>query len=304
MTKTEIFLEYRSPLFSVVYNMLGVVADAEDIVQDTYEKWLSLDITTVQYPNSYLVKTVTNKCINHLNRIKKERESYIGPWIPEPLIVDEENSNHNAIEMFHPLSIGIMMMLEKLTAQERAVFLLKEIFAYDYDEIAEIIGKANDNCRQIFKRAWQHLKDDKKRFQIDMAAHERIFKQFLHACNEGDIQGLIALLQEDIVMVTDGGGSSLTVNGRKIKALLKPLRGQENVARFVINIVQNVQKYVPAFTNKIVLVNNMPVTGKYRFAVNEWLPSCTFISRADLAHFMLDHLCDIHTYKSIIEVAH
>src|SRR5258705_9272433 len=119
---------------------------------------------------------------------------------------------HSSVEMFHPLSIGIMMMLEKLTAQERAVFLLKEIFSYDYDEIAEIINKSNDNCRQIFKRAQQHLKDDRRRFEVDMHMHERLFKQFLQACTEGDLEGLIHILQEDTVMITDGGGTSFTAN--------------------------------------------------------------------------------------------
>src|SRR5262244_199523 len=115
MTKTEIFLEYRSLLFSVAYNMLGVVADAEDIVQDTYEKWLAINIASVQHPKSYLVKAVTNKCITHLEKIKRERKDYRGPWIAEPLIADETQAAYKRIEMFQPLSIGIMVMLEKLT---------------------------------------------------------------------------------------------------------------------------------------------------------------------------------------------
>jgi len=262
MSKTETFLEYRSFLFSVAYNMLGTIADAEDIVQDAYEKWLSVDESTVRHPKSYLVKTVTNKCINELNRLKKERERYIGPWIPEPLVSAGEN-DRPPIEMFHPLSIGIMVMLEKLTAQERAVFLLKEIFSYDYDEIAEIIGKTNDNCRQIFKRAQQHISDDKKRFVIDMATHERIFKQFLQACTEGDMDGLISLLKEDIVMMTDGNGSSFIVNGRRIGALLKPLHKREHVAKFIINVVSTMQMHVPGFSNKIVMVNDMPALASY-----------------------------------------
>jgi RNA polymerase sigma-70 factor (ECF subfamily) len=256
MTKTETFLEYRSLLFSVAYNMLGVIADAEDIVQDSFEKWLSVDTATVRHPKSYLVKAVTNKCITHLEKIKRERKNYIGPWLPEPLIAHETQADHR-IEMFQPLSMGIMVMLEKLTAQERAVFLLKEIFSYDYDEIAEFINKTNDNCRQIFKRANQHLKDDRKRFEIDMATHERIFKQFLQACKEGDMEGLIALLQEDVVMVTDGGGSSLKVNGRTIQALRKPIAGKEHVAKFIITIIQAIRQFVP-LSYKIVLVNNMP----------------------------------------------
>ena len=258
MTKTETFLEYRSLLFSVAYNMLGLVADAEDIVHDVYEKWLRLDETHVQNTKAYLVKTVTNTCINHLQKVKRERKDYIGPWLPEPIIATEENSGSRKIEMFHPLSIGIMMMLEKLTPQERAVFLLKEVFAYDYDEIADIINKSNENCRQIFKRAHQHLKDDRKRFEIDMRMHERVFQQFLKACNDGDMHGLIGILQEDIVMVTDGGGTSFTANGKTIQALRKPLSGRETVSKFVITIFQNVQQNVPGFNMKIVLVNDMP----------------------------------------------
>jgi RNA polymerase sigma-70 factor (ECF subfamily) len=258
MTKTETFLEYHSLLFSVAYNMLGVVADAEDIVHDVYEKWLRLDETHIQNTKAYLVKTVTNTCINHLQKMKRERKDYIGPWLPEPIIASEENSGSRKIEMFHPLSIGIMMMLEKLTPQERAVFLLKEVFAYDYDEIADIINKSNDNCRQIFKRAHEHLKDDRKRFEIDMRMHERVFQQFLNACNNGDMHGLIDILQEDIVMVTDGGGTSFTANGKTIQALRKPLSGRETVSKFVITIFQNVQQNVPGFNMKIVLVNDTP----------------------------------------------
>jgi RNA polymerase sigma-70 factor (ECF subfamily) len=265
MTKTEIFLEYKSLLFSVAYNMLGVVADAEDIVHDVFEKWLSVDIAAVRHLKSYLVKAVTNKCITHLEKLKRDRHSYIGPWIPEPLITDEQQPEHKRTEMFHPLSIGIMLMLEKLTPLERAVFLLKEIFAYDYTEITDIVNKTNDNCRQIFKRAQQHLKEDRKRFAIDIAAHERIFKQFLHACTEGDIDGLISLLREDIVMVTDGGGTSLTVNGRTIQALRKPIAGNEHVAKFVITIVQTIQQFVPGFHWKTVLVNNMPALACFSY---------------------------------------
>jgi RNA polymerase sigma-70 factor (ECF subfamily) len=245
--------------------MLGVVADAEDIVHDVFEKWLSMDIAVVQHPKSYLVKTVTNKCITRLEKLKRDRHSYIGPWIPEPLIADETQPEHKRVEMFHPLSIGIMIMLEKLTALERAVFLLKEIFAYDYAEIADIVNKTNDNCRQIFKRAQKHLKDDRKRFAIDLTAHERIFKQFLQACTEGDINGLIALLQEDIVMVADGGGTSLTVNGRTIQAIRKPLVGNERVAKFVITIVQTIQQFLPGFHWKTVLVNNMPALACFTY---------------------------------------
>jgi len=257
MTKSETFLEYKGLLFSVAYNMLGVVADAEDIVQDVFEKWLTIDSGHVQSPKAYLVKSITNKCITHLEKIKRERSHYIGPWLPEPIITQNEGANKR-LEMLNPLSMGVMVMLEKLTAQERAVFLLKEIFSYGYDEIAEIINRTNDNCRQIFKRAQQHLKDDKKRFAIDMEAHGRILKKFLQASSEGDMDGLIALLQDDIEMVTDGGGSALTVNGRTLKALSKPLSGRDVVARFVIKIVQMVQQSIPAFAMKMVLVNDMP----------------------------------------------
>ena len=265
MTKSEIFLEYKSLLFSVAYNMLGLIVDAEDMVQDAYEKWLKVDTEIIQNTKAYLVKTVTNTCINHLIKLKQQRKNYVGPWLPEPLIATDQNLGARAIEMLHPLSIGIMIMLEKLTPQERAVFLLKEIFSYDYDEIAIIINKSNDNCRQIFKRAQQHLKEDRKRFEIDMHMHERVFHQFLQACTDGDMEGLINLLQEDIVMITDGGGSALNVNGRTIQALRKPLHGQETVAKFVVAIVQTIQQYVPGFNTKIILVNSMPALACFTY---------------------------------------
>ena len=265
MTKTETFLEYRSLLFSIAYNMLGVIAEAEDIVQDVYENWLKQENTVIENIKAYLVKAVTNKSINRLDKIKRERATYIGPWLPEPIFATEENKGAHAIEMLHPLSIGIMTMLEKLTPQERAVFLLKEIFSYDYEEISRIINKTNDNCRQIFKRAQQHLKDDRRRFEIDMHMHERIFTQFLNACFEGDMDGLINILQEDIVMVTDGGGTSLTVGDKTIQAIKKPLHGKEVVAKFVIAIVQSVQQHVPGFNTKIILVNNMPALACFSF---------------------------------------
>jgi RNA polymerase sigma-70 factor (ECF subfamily) len=266
MTKTDIFLEYKPLLFSVAYNMLGLVADAEDIVEDMYEKWLRTDVTKVQNTKAYLVKAITNTSINHLDKLKRERKDYIGPWLPEPVVAGEENAGARAVEIFHPLSMGIMVMLEKLTPQERAVFLLKEIFSYDYSEIAEIINKTNDNCRQIFKRAQQHLKDDKKRFEIDMRMHERIFQQFLHACSEGDMQGLINILQEDTVMITDGGGTAFTANGKTIQALRKPLHGRETVAKFVIAIVQSVQENVPGFNTKVMLANGMPALACFSFS--------------------------------------
>jgi RNA polymerase sigma-70 factor (ECF subfamily) len=265
MTKTEIFLEYESLLFSVAYNMLGLVADAEDMVQDTYEKWVKVNPAQVQNIKAYLVKAITNTSINHLDKLKRERKDYIGPWLPEPVVAGEENAGARAVEIFHPLSMGIMVMLEKLTPQERAVFLLKEVFSYDYSEIAEILNKTNDNCRQVLKRAHQHLKDDKKRFEIDMHMHERIFQQFLHACGEGDMQGLIHILQEDTVMITDGGGTAFTANGKTIQALRKPLHGRETVAKFVIAIVKNVQENVPGFNTKIMLVNGMPALACFSF---------------------------------------
>ena len=255
--KTETFLEYKTLLFAIAYNMLGVVDAAEDIVQSTFLKWIEKPITDIKHTKAYLVKMVTNKCINYLNSARLKREKYIGIWLPEPLQNYDATQPHAGIEMYHALSIGIMVILEKLTPQERAIFLLKEVFAYDYYELSEIFDKTEDNCRQILKRAKDNLGKDAKRFEVDIKAHEKILQNFLLAVNEGKIDDLVELLKEDITLYADGGGTYFNVNRQRISAALNPIYGKEKVSRLLLNAVPKLYQGLPEITTEIVIVNGL-----------------------------------------------
>jgi RNA polymerase sigma-70 factor (ECF subfamily) len=256
--KPEIFLENKGLLFSMAYNMLGNVEEAEDIVHETFLKWMDIDSGTIIHAKAYLVKIVTNKCINFLNSSRLKREEYVGVWLPEPLINYSPDQTHAKIESYHALSIGILVLLEKLTAQERAIFLLREIFAYDYFELAGIFDKTEGNCRQILKRAKQNLGKDVRRFEVDVKVHEKVLNNFLHACAEGSMEELIELLKEDIVLFADGGGRSIEVNGQRLTASLHPIRGRHNVSRFLIAVTSKVARFVDGFHLEMVIVNGLP----------------------------------------------
>jgi len=256
--KTETFLEYKALLFSMAYNMLGHVDAAQDIVQDTFLKWTETETDTVRHTKAYLVRIVTNKCINHLNSARVRREEYIGIWLPEPLQNYDPDNTHAKIETYHALSIGMLVLMEKLTPQERAIFLLKEVFAYDYYELAEIFDKTTDNCRQILRRAKENLGKDARRFEVDMKVHEKILNNFLQAISDGSVEDLIDLLKEDILLFADGGGRTFTVQGQRLTAFAKPIHGRENVGRLLLTVVPKFIQSVPDFSQEIILANGLP----------------------------------------------
>jgi RNA polymerase sigma-70 factor (ECF subfamily) len=271
--KTETFLEYKALLFSMAYNMLGNIDQAEDIVQDTYLKWMDVQVGSVKYTKAFLVKMVTNKCINHLNSARVQREDYIGIWLPEPLQDSGPDRAHQRIESYHALSIGMMVLMERLTPQERAIFLLKEIFAYDYYELAEIFDKTTDNCRQILKRAKDNLGKDTRRFEVDMKIHEKILQNFLLAISEGSMDDLIHLLKEDIMLIADGGGTSFSVQGQRLTAFAKPIQGRENVGRLLLSVVPKFRQSVEDFSQELIFTNGMPSIVSYSGSLPQSLVS-------------------------------
>lgn len=258
VNKDETFREYKSLLFSIAYNMLGKVDAAEDIVQDTFLKWLEADVSQVRQTKAYLVKSVTNTCINYLQSARVRREAYVGIWLPEPINQYDGNETHSKIETWHTLSFGILVLLEKLSPVERAVFLLREIFSYDYTEVAEIVEKSADNCRQIFKRAKDSLGKDARRFAVDIKAHERILQHFMRAIAEGSVDELVQVLKEDIVLMGDGGGTTFAVNGQRITATANPIFGRDKVSRLLLKIVPKFDQHLPGFHRSIVVANNLP----------------------------------------------
>ncbi|MDF2193530.1 RNA polymerase sigma factor SigJ [Paraflavitalea sp. CAU 1676] len=258
VNKDEIFREYKSLLFSIAYNMLGQVAAAEDIVQDTFVKWLEADTSQVRQTKAYLVKSVTNASINYLQSARIRRESYVGIWLPEPLHQYDGRDAQTKFETWHTLSIGILVLLEKLSPVERAVFLLREIFSYDYAELAEVVEKSADNCRQICKRAKDSLGKDARRFAVDIKVHERILQHFMRAIEEGHVDDLVQVLKEDIVLLGDGGGTTFAVNGQRITATANPIYGVDKVSRLLLKIVPKFDEHLPGFHRTIVIANNLP----------------------------------------------
>lgn len=230
----EIFNQHRSLLFPIAYRMLGTVADAEDLVQETFIRWQGVSHTEVESPRAFLVTIVSRLCINHLQSARVQREEYFGQWLPEPLLTASLANPSDAVAVDESLSIGFLFLLERLTPTERAVFLLREVFEYDYGEIARITLLTDTNCRQVLRRARQRITQERPRFDPSPEKRDEMLEKFLNAATGGDMDGLIGLLAKDIVLYTDGGG--------KATALPQPIYGAENVARLLSMIFR---KFAP-----------------------------------------------------------
>ncbi|HZS75039.1 MAG TPA: RNA polymerase sigma-70 factor [Ktedonobacteraceae bacterium] len=217
-----IFEQYRILLFSIAYRMLGSVTDAEDIVQETFLRWMLEDTAKVQSPKAFLSTIAVRLCLDQLRSARRQREVYVGPWLPEPIATGQRQELFETAALAESLSFAFLVMLENLGPLERAVFLLREVFEYEYAEIAEIVGKSEANCRQIFHRAQQRLEERRSRFDVSCEQQERITHQFLRASTGGDMQGLLNLLTEDIVFTGDSGGKARV--GHRV-------RGRDKVAR-------------------------------------------------------------------------
>ena len=222
------FESYRPLMFSIAYRMLGSATEAEDIVQEAYLRYQAVAPGAIQSPKAFLSTVVTRLCLNQLQSARVQRETYIGPWLPEPIFTETDeraNPRHQA-EMHDSISFAFLVLLEELTPLERAVFLLREVFDYEYDEIAVILDKEPAACRQVFSRAKKHVTDARPRFTPAPEAHRQLLSQFLQATSAGDLDGLTALLAADVVMWADGGGKARG-------AALHPLHGPQAVAQFL-----------------------------------------------------------------------
>jgi RNA polymerase sigma-70 factor (ECF subfamily) len=230
--RTADFERHRSLLFSIAYRMLGSVTDAEDVVQESYLRWQESCETEVRSPRSYLSAVVTRLSIDRLRSARAWREEYIGPWLPEPLVSEGAEDAGEPTELDESLSMAFLVLLESLNPVERAVFLLHEVFDYDYGEISRIVGKSEANCRQIARRARQSVVARRPRFERSPEQGERLTRQFVEACTSGDMEGLLGLLSEDVTLWSDGGG--------KVAAAPYPVHGPERVARFLLGVLRTV----------------------------------------------------------------
>jgi RNA polymerase sigma-70 factor (ECF subfamily) len=221
MLPDDQFEEYRPMLFALAYRMLGTRSDAEDIVQDAYLRWQSAPAEEIRAPKSYLTTIVARLSLDSLKSARRKRETYVGEWLPEPLV---EPPGAGATEMAESLSLAFLHILESLTPDERVAFLLREVFDADYAEIASTLETSEANCRQLIARARKHIRERRPRFPVDRARQQSVLKQFLAACQTGDPSQLLPLLSPEVVMHSDGGG--------KVPATINPIYGPDKVQRF------------------------------------------------------------------------
>ena len=238
------FNENRPLLFSIAYRMLGSASDAEDIVQEAFLKWQHADITNMSSRKSYLSTMVTRLAIDHLESARVRREVYVGPWLPEPLVGVAADDPLAAAALSDSLSTAFLLLLERLTSRERAAFLLREVFDFDYPEIARILEIGEANARQIVRRAKLRIVGGRPRAVSDPRAAERLATRFLDTCVTGDIDGLLAMLSPDVVAWADGGG--------RFAAARRPIRGADRVVRFVASLAH---KWAESGTLRVSPVN-------------------------------------------------
>lgn len=240
------FAENRGKLWSIAYRMLGSRADADDAVQDAYLRWHGARVDEIRSPQAWLVTVITRLCIDRLKYLKAERARYTGPWLPEPL-VDEAPAADGAAELASELSVALLAVLERLAPEERAAFLLHEMFDSDYGDIAQILGKSEVATRQIVSRATKRVRAERPRVQVSAEAKQRLLDGLVQALQTQDKDALLKLLAKDSAWTSDGGG--------KARAARKVIRGADSVARFAAGVYR---KIIPYIAFRHIVVNGEP----------------------------------------------
>ena len=251
MSEAALLEELRPGAFAVAYRMLGSVSEAEDIVQ---EALLRLHLTLrdgapVESPRAFLSTVITRLCIDQLRSARVRRESYVGEWLPEPLVADVRNNPAEHAEVADSLSLAFLVLLESLTPEQRAAFLLREVFDYPYAEIAAIIGTGEDNTRQLVARARKHVDERRPRFEASQQRREQLTRSFLAAVSDGDLQALEELLARDVVLHGDGGG--------RVRAVPRPVQGRAKVARLLLSGIRATEPF-GGLSLRQVQVNGQP----------------------------------------------
>jgi RNA polymerase sigma-70 factor (ECF subfamily) len=272
MTGVPTVEDLRPRAFAVAYRMLGSVSEAEDIVQ---EALLRLHLTLqqgerIESPRAYLSTVVTRLCIDQLRSARVRRESYVGEWLPEPLVDDGRSDPAEHAEMADSLSLAFLVLLESLTPEQRAAFLLREVFDYPYEQIATIIGTGEENSRQLVARARRHVDERRPRFEASQQRREQLTRSFLAALRDGDLQALEELLAHDVVLHGDGGG--------RVRAITRPVHGRVNVARLLLSGMRAAEPF-GGWSLRQVRVNGQP--GAMRFDAAGKLSAVVVLDIAD-----------------------
>jgi RNA polymerase sigma-70 factor (TIGR02957 family) len=224
----ETFEAHRDLLFGVAYRMLGTVADAEDAVQDAWLRWSAAPRGDVAQPRAYLTRIITNTSLNRLRSARARRETYAGPWLPEPLLTQVSPDSSERAELTESVSLAMLVVLESLTPQERAVFVLREVFGFGYAQIGAALGRSDVSVRQLAHRAREHVQARRPRFEVDRGQQREVTQRFLDAAVGGDIDRLMAVLAPEVILTSDGGGLA--------RAAHRPIAGAGKVARFLAAI--------------------------------------------------------------------
>lgn len=226
----ERFTHLRPLLFTIAYEILGAATEADDVLQDSYLRWAEVDLSEVQDAKAYLAQLVTRQSLNALRAQARRREEYIGPWLPEPVLLDAPDASSDVV-LAESVSMAMMVVLETLTPDERAVFVLREVFGFEHGEIASAIGKSTTAVRQISHRAREHVQARRKRFEpVDPKTSLELTAQFFVTASTGDIDGLMSMLAPDVVWTADSDG--------KVSAARRPVSGADSVARLVIGLIR------------------------------------------------------------------
>lgn len=226
MDRLAQFDELRPLLFSLAYRMLSSRADAEDVLQESFLRWQSADMDEIRSPKSYLTTVVARLSLDALKAAHRRRETYVGPWLPEPLI---DQPGTDSIEMAESLSMAFLHVLETLSPAERVAFLLREIFDVSYADVAAILETTEANSRQLVTRARKHVRDKRPRFTVDRERHAAVLRRFLTACASGDLTELVTQLKDDVIVYTDGGGKGAAPN---------PIYGIDKVTRLLLGLAR------------------------------------------------------------------
>lgn len=246
------FDENRARLWRVAYRMLGSRADADDVVQEAYLRWHGSPVESIRSPQAWLMTTTTRLAIDRLRQLRAERERYTGPWLPEPLVADAAPPADQCAEIASDLSVAFLAVMERLAPEERAAFLLHEVFDSGYDDIARILDKSEAACRQIVSRAAKRVRADRPRVKINPAVTRRLLDELAHAVQANDQEALLKVLAADSSWISDGGGNA--------RAALKVIRGAEKVARFATGVYRKLRSEL---TFRPVSVNEEPGLAAY-----------------------------------------
>jgi RNA polymerase sigma-70 factor (ECF subfamily) len=249
----ERFTLLRPLLFTIAYEILGSATEADDVLQDSYLRWADVDLSTVRDTKSYLARLVTRQALNALRADARRREEYVGPWLPEPLLLDDQDPSADVV-LAESVSMAMLVLLETLSPDERAVFVLREVFGFDYREIAEAVGRPAPAVRQVAHRAREHVRARRKRFDgIDPERNAEITAQFFATAASGDVEALMTMLAPDATWTADGGG--------KVSAARRPVVGAELVARAIVGLMR---KAAPQLRADMVTCNSAPALLLYR----------------------------------------